>query len=72
MSAPFAWVPHGTGRCICDSMGEHPECPHHGYEAVIYRMRSEIERLRDWIDTEGRTCPSNKTVDACLAEWGPL
>jgi hypothetical protein len=25
-----------------------------------------IRRLRTWIDTEGRNCPSNTTVDAIL------
>lgn len=29
-------------------------------------LKAEIERLREWIDTEGRNCPSNATVDAVL------
>lgn len=54
MSAPL----HGDPGCKCDADGEHPECPHHGYEAVIARLTEENERLRaacvvefdEWLD----------------------
>lgn len=39
---PPEWVPHGTGRCTCTAEGEDPHCPHHGYEAVIQRLRHEL------------------------------
>jgi hypothetical protein len=39
---PPEWVPHGTGRCTCTAEGEDPHCPHHGYEAVIARLRHEL------------------------------
>jgi hypothetical protein len=39
---PPEWVPHGTGRCACTAEGEDPHCPHHGYEAVIARLRHEL------------------------------
>jgi hypothetical protein len=35
-------LPHGTGRCACTAEGEDPHCPHHGYEAVIARLRHEL------------------------------
>ena len=31
-------------------------------------LADEIVRLREWIDTVGRTCPSYTTVDAALGE----
>jgi hypothetical protein len=34
---------------------------------ALYDAWAEVERLRRWIDTEGRNCPSYTTVDALLA-----
>lgn len=51
---------------------EHPDGPYcdlcwHGEEGLeIIRLRAENERLRHWIDIEGRTCPSNETINAVL------
>ncbi len=36
--------------------------------ATVDRWRDEILRLRKWINTEGRDCPSNSEVDAVLEE----
>lgn len=37
-------------------------------DATMERWRAEIVRLRNWIDTEGRNCPSGATVNAVLEE----
>lgn len=36
---------HGEPPCTCDADGEHPQCPVHGYEIVIQRLRRENESL---------------------------
>jgi hypothetical protein len=39
--------------CTCETnpealrFGEDPQCPHHGYEAVIQHLRVENERLQE-------------------------
>lgn len=38
---------HGEPPCVCTDAGEDPQCPIHGYEAVIRRLREENERLTD-------------------------
>lgn len=38
-------------------------------EAVT--LRHEVERLRAWIDSEGRDCPSSATIDALLGTTNP-
>lgn len=30
--------------------------------------KAEVERLREWIDTVGRTCPSSTTIDTFLGK----
>lgn len=35
---------------------------------TMERWRAEIVRLRNWIDREGRNCPSGDTIDAVLEE----
>lgn len=37
-------------------------------DATMERWRAEVSRLRNWIDTEGRNCPSEAAVDAVLEE----
>jgi len=39
-------TPHFIDGCTCTDAGEDPECPHHGYEAIIRRLEDECERLR--------------------------
>lgn len=39
-------------------------------DELLSQALAEIERLRHWIDSEGRKGPSNQTVDALLAERG--
>jgi hypothetical protein len=34
--------------------------------AEVARLRTEVSDLRLWIDSVGRTCPSNATIDAFL------
>lgn len=41
----------------------HPPVP----DGETARLRAEVARLREWIDTEGRNCPSWATIDAVLS-----
>lgn len=52
---------HFSPGCTCTAGGENPECPHHGYEAVIRRLRAALDRLAtgvydrlDWIERDRR------------------
>jgi hypothetical protein len=47
MTTHSDWVPHGTDTCTCGPGGEQPECPHHGYEAVIARLRDALDTIRE-------------------------
>lgn len=38
---------HFGPGCTCTTAGEMPECPDHGYEAVIWRLRVECDRYRE-------------------------
>lgn len=47
-------IPHGVPPCTCDASGEQPECPIHGYEAVIERVEAERDWLREWAEAQCR------------------
>jgi hypothetical protein len=50
MDAHRAHVEHGSSGCTCVTdhnhprFGEDPECPHHGYEAVLRRLENDYEK----------------------------
>lgn len=53
---PDDYVPHGLDGCTCDAYSEDPHCPHHGYEAVIRRLRRQLERavsaITQWLRSD--------------------
>lgn len=36
--------------CLCTREGEHPNCPFHGYEAVIERQTKAIDEIVDYME----------------------
>jgi hypothetical protein len=58
-----------------DSEGWHVSGPF-VLEANCRGAVEAVEYLREWIDTEGRNCPSTTTIDALLkrrrARWGAV
>lgn len=60
--ADTGWEPNEVYLTRDDSLLMHGE--------TATQALDEIDRLRKWIDTEGRNCPSAVTVDAVLAVSG--
>lgn len=56
--ADTRWQPNEVCLTRDDSLLMHGE--------TATQAMDEIDRLRKWIDTEGRNCPSKATIDAVL------
>lgn len=73
MHSPFSLDCEYWGRQYADKLEEALNSEWDTFvqgnkDATMERWRAEISRLRNWIDTEGRNCPSDTAIDAVLEE----